>query len=187
MKKILFSVLALLLLAGVASAAQIPGVVAPEAFPEIWTTEVYNNYSSQSYITSGYVVVWDFNSVSSPAAYTDRLNYVTLTTTADDIRVAGVVLDNSIPYQGTGTIAIKGPVYAYTADSADAVTASQAVATAGGNKIGQCGQAGSATVNTGILGYSIYAAPNTAANGGFGGTDGTDGVLTPIFVQPSNN
>ncbi len=186
MKKYLFLILAILLVTGVAQAGQIPTVVDPANYPEIWTTEVYNNYSTTSAIVSGHVVVWDFNSVSSPAAYTDRLNYVTLTSTADDIRVAGVVVDDKINYQETGTIAIRGPVYAYTADALDAVTASQAVATAG-SAPGQCGQAGSSTVNTGILGWSIYAAGNTVANGGFAGTDGTNSLLTPIFVNPTNN
>lgn len=184
MKKLLFIALALLLLVGVANAAGIPIAVDPANYPEIWTTQVYNNSSSA--LTSGRVVIWDFNSVTSPAEYTDRLNYVTTSTSADDIRIAGVVVSPSIAASGgIGAICIKGPVYALAADSTDALTASQAVGTT--TVAGQCGQSGAAAVNTGILGYCIQASPNTVANGGYGGTDGNDFLMFPIYVNPSNN
>lgn len=184
MKKLfLFALFSLVLLSSSAMAAGIPLAVDPQNEPEVWTTEVYNN--SGGSLGSGTVVVWDFNSVTTPAGYTDRLNYVTTTITADDIRVAGVLLPNDCPNGAVCSIAIRGPVYAYTADSTDALTASQSVATT--TLRGQCGQAGTATVNTGILGYAISAAPNTVANGGLGGTDGGDNTLTPIYVQVSNN
>jgi hypothetical protein len=182
MKRFLFIILALLMLVGVANAASIPGAVAPYNYPEIWTTEVYNNSGGD--LVSGSVVVWDFNSVSTPAGFTDRLNYVTTTTTADDIRVAGVLTENCLT-KGTCTICIRGPVYALVGDSIDAVTASYAVGTT--VLAGQCGQEGSAAVNKGILGWAISAAPNTAANGGNDGTDGGNNSYQPIFVNPSNN
>ena len=183
MKKLLFVVLALLLTFGVANAGQIPMVVDPANYPEIWTTEVYNN--SGGALGSGTVVVWDFNSVSSPAEYTDRLNYVTTTSTADDIRVAGVLADNSCPSANTCTMVIRGPFYVTTADSTDAVTASTSVGTS--VVPGRCCDSGGSTTNTAVLGYSIYASDNTVANGGYATTDGTDGTKTVVYINPTNN
>ena len=180
MKKLLV-VLAILSLSGIAFGAGIPLAVDPQNSSEVWTQEVYNN-SGQA-LSSGMVVIWDFNNVTTPAAYTDRCMYIVLASNADDIRVAGVVVDPSIPITGIGTIAIYGPVYALTNDLTDAVTASQTVALSAAD--GQCGQATAATVNSGQLGYAISAAPNTVANGGYGGTDGADYIMTPIMVNIS--
>lgn len=182
-RKILFSILALLFFAGVVNAANIPTVVEPGRYPEVWTTEVYNN--SGEAIASGWVVIWDFNNVSSPADFTDRLNYIALTTSADHASVAGVIVDDTCAIGATCTMAIRGPVYARSADSTDSLTASYSVGTT--TLKGQCGQSAAVAVNKGILGWAISAAPNTVANGGWGGTDGADAILTPIFVNPSNN
>lgn len=107
MKKYMIFVLALLLVSGVANAASIPMVVDPKNHPEVWTTEVYNNYGSA--ITSDSVVVWQFASANATSAkYTG--NWVTLSTTQSDPLVAGVVMDDSIAASDSGTIAIRGPV-----------------------------------------------------------------------------
>lgn len=183
MKKLIV-VLAILSLSGIAFAAGIPTAVDPKNTPEVWTMEVYNGGATA--LTSGTVVSWDFNSVTTPAAYTDRVMQITSSSTNDDIRVAGVIVDASIAAYSTGTIAIWGPVYALTANSTDAVTASHAVGVANG-VAGQCGDSAGGT-NTATLGYCIAATSNTTANGGYGGnvagTSATDFMMFPIFVDP---
>lgn len=181
MKKILFSIIAVLLLAGTVYAAGIPVAADPLNYPEVWTVEVYNN--SGSALTSGTVVVWDCASDSTDTNFAYRTMWVTTTSTTGDCRVAGVVVDPSIPASTEGTIAIWGPVYALTADSTDAVTANTAVACANG-VTGQVGDADSGA--NGVLGFSLYAATVSTSYGGPGGADGKDFIMTPIFVQPSN-
>lgn len=179
MKKILLSLIAVLLLTGTVYAAGIPMATDPQNSPEVWTVEVYNN--SGSALTSGTVVVWDMGSDTTDASYAYRTMWITTTTTADDINVAGVVVDPSIPASTEGTIAIWGPVYTLTADSTDAVTANQVVGTT--TVAGQCGEYTTAN-NSGILGWCIYAAPVSLAYGGDGGTNGLDKSWIPIFLQP---
>lgn len=182
MKKILFLSLALLLVVGVANAANIPKTVDPANHPEVWVTQAYSNSSTD--VTSGWVVVWDHNSSSSPAAFTDRLPYVNVTTSADDIWTAGVVLNGNVASAGdVVSIAIWGPVYALTADSSDAVTAGDLVGSY--TTAGQCGDFAGTAADNATLGVCIYAAPNTSANGGYGGTDGNDYIMVPIFVDPT--
>ena len=186
MKKLVISLTILLLgVAGLVNAAGIPTAVDPQNTPEVWTMEVYN--AGTAALTSGTVVCWDFNSVTTPAAYTDRvMRVIGTSTTNDDIRVAGVVVDASIPAAGVGTIAIWGPVYALCANSSDALTASHAVGQANG-VAGQCGDSAGGT-NTATLGYCIAATSNTAANGGMGGgvanTSAVDFIMFPIMVDP---
>ena len=111
MKKYLFVILALLLMCGVANvyAAGIPVTVDPQNGPEVWTQEVFND--SGGALTSGSVVIWDYTD-SDMYAIGSRKMYVTTTTTADNVAVAGVVVDDSIADQTVGTIAIYGPVKA---------------------------------------------------------------------------
>ena len=69
MRKFLFSIVALLLMVGVASAASIPGSIDPTAGPEVWVTDVYNN--SGSTLDIGDVVVWEID-----ASTGDNDNYI---------------------------------------------------------------------------------------------------------------
>jgi len=184
MKKLFLFVLALSLICGSAYAAGIPTGVDPSAYPEVWTQEVFNN--GPATLISGTVVVWDCGRASG--TYTDRKMYVSVTSVPDDIRVAGVVVDDSIAVSNVGTIAIYGPVYARCADSTDAITINHAVACAGPTPtpaVGMAGQADTAAVNNGVLGWAISASPNTEANGGYLCADGVDGTMLPIFVNPS--
>lgn len=180
MKKILLTVLALLLMAGVASAASIPLVMDPGNQPEIWIQSVHNNDTVA--LTSGTVVVWAMASDTEDASYAYRTSWIDQSSTADDINVAGVVVSDSIPAGGNGEICIYGPVYALCADSTDAVTADQTVACT--TVEGECGQAAAAAVNSGHLGWCIHASPVSTAYGGYGGTDGNDTIMLPIFVNP---
>lgn len=179
MKKYLLFVLAILLSVGVANAAGIPVVVDPLNAPEVWTQEVYNNAGSA--LTSGTVVVWNMASDTTDANYAYRTSWVSTTTTADDVLVAGVVVDDSIPAASTGTIAIYGPVYARVADASDAVTAGDLVGTY--TTAGLVGDFGGGNADDASLGFCIYAAPVAAAYGGYVGVDGKDNVMIPIFVD----
>ena len=179
-KKYLFIVLALLLMFGVANAANIPMVLDPQNAPEVWTTEVYNN--SGATLTSGMVVVWDSATDTTDASYAYRTSWVTTTSTADLINVAGVVVDGTIVAGDVGTIAIYGPVYTLCADNADGVTQYYTVGTANG-VTGQCGDY-SAGNNTGVLGWAIASGPVDTAYGGGGGVAGQNLLFIPIFVNP---
>ena len=179
MKKIIISLLAVLFIAGTVYAAGIPTAVSPKTSPEVWTVEVYNNYTSA--LTSGTAVVWDCASDTTDASFAYRTMWVTTTTTNDDINFAGIVVDSSIPAATEGTIAIWGPVYALVADSTDAVTADHLVGTANGVR-GQLGDGDSAD-NTATAGWCIYAAGVAVAYGGYGSTDGVDNIMIPVFID----
>jgi len=179
MRKLIL-VLALLLITGVVYAAGIPLAADPKNAPEVWTQEVYNNYSAA--ITSGAVVVWDMASDSTDSSYAYRTGWVTSTVTADNIKVAGVVVDDSLPVGGVGTIAIYGPVYALAADSTDGSAANEVISTSTvRNNFGTY----AAAANTGILGWCIYNAGVSPSYGGYAGATGYDNVMMPIFVNPS--
>ena len=179
MKKLLLSLIAVLLLAGTVYAAGVPMAADPLNYPEVWTVEVYNN--SGSALTSGTSVVWDMDSDTTDTSYAYRTMWVTTTTSNDDIQFAGIVVDPSIPASTEGTIAIWGPVYALCADSTDALTASHLVGTANGVR-GQLGDGDSAD-NTATAGWCIYAAPVATTYGGYAGTDGLDFLMFPVFID----
>src|SRR3990167_1042748 len=172
MKKYLFIVLALLLVVGVANvyAAGIPQGVAPELGPEIWTQEVYNDAGAA--LTSGTAVVWDYTD-SDMYDLDDRKAYVTTTTTADNIAVAGITVTPSCAAGDVCAIAIYGPVRARATGT---VTA--------GLAIGTSTTAGVVTgyANTGtddaVVGWSVDA--DTLADSPEGGTD-----IMVLFVNPS--
>jgi hypothetical protein len=130
MKKFLFVILALLFSFGVANAAGIPTVTDPQNGPEVWTVEVYNDSGSD--LTSGSVVVWDLTDTDM-SAINSRKMYVTTASGADDVAVAGVVVDPELSSGTVGTIAIWGPVAVVeeTAGSMNAATLVAAAATAG--------------------------------------------------------
>lgn len=152
MKRYLFILAALLLVSGVAVAANIPMVVAPGDGPEIWTTEVYND--SGAALSSGSVVVWDYTD-SDMYDYDLRRMYVTTSTTADDVAVAGIVVSPTIAAGDTGTIAIWGPVKARL-DAIGDTSAGQLV----GNSSTTAGRvsdfAGEAT-DVAVLGFCVDA------------------------------
>lgn len=118
MKK-LFFVLAILLMASVASAATIPGAVNAKEGPEIWTTTVYNN--SGAALESGTVVIWDID-----AATGDDDNYVN-TSTTESALVAGVVWPAQIATASIGIIAIRGPVNVDMEDASNGNCAADAL------------------------------------------------------------
>ena len=103
MKKLLFISLAILLIAGVAGAVSMPQSEYAEEGPFVWTVPVFNN--SGGTMDVGDVAVWQFSSSTG-----DNDNYVTTTTTADTLLVAGVIYPNDILNQDSGTMAIRGVV-----------------------------------------------------------------------------
>ena len=101
MRKLLFALLAVALIAGAAYAASIPQSEDPQAGPGVWLVPVY----SAGALDVGDVVVWAIDDSTG-----DNDNYVETTTTAETYLTAGVVFPNGIAAGGTGTIAIKGVV-----------------------------------------------------------------------------
>jgi len=170
MKRILFLVVALLILVGSVQAASVPGTSDPENYPVVWTESVYNN--SGSALTSGTVVVWDF--ASSTGTYADQCNWVTTQSATEGvITTAGVVVSNSIPAAGNGQIAIRGvvPVLHNVA-----VTASTAVGTSNATA-GYMADFPSGSTDQCILGYAINT---TVIDSGIPETG-------YVFVNPSLN
>ena len=103
MKKFLFVLLAVLLIAGSAQALSIPQSEDAKAGPGISLRPVFNNDTTT--LSAGDVVVWDIGSSTG-----DNDNYVIDTATADTYIVAGVVWPNSIPAKSRGHIAVHGVV-----------------------------------------------------------------------------
>jgi len=132
MKK-LFSISLALLFAlsviGVAFADGIPVAVEPKNYPTVWTQIVYNGSGSD--ISTGYAVVWDFDtSDSSITAYDDMCPWVKTTTTASDPWTAGVTtVDKAINNGDTGVIIIKGPAVVYDGPADGTQTADDLVGT----------------------------------------------------------
>lgn len=101
MRKLFLFLIAILLIAGIASAHTI--AINPKDGPMTQVIPVYNN--SGSVLDAGDVVVWDIGSSTG-----DNDNYVTTTTTADTVIVAGVVYPADISTGDTGSIVIYGVV-----------------------------------------------------------------------------
>lgn len=133
-------------------------------------TAVFND--SGSALTSGTVVIWDTGNTDPDDAGFGY--WVTTTTSADSNLVAGVVLSDSIPDQGVGTIVTYGPAYARHAFSTDGATDTV------GTAIGTTTVAGEYGTGTG-LGVKL----ETTANSDSGDRVG-DNKLMLIFVNPSN-
>jgi hypothetical protein len=141
MKKFLFSVLAVLLMAGTAYAV----VVDPQDGPMILTVPVYNN---SSYIMgTGSVVIWDIGSSTG-----DNDNYVNLTTTADTYLVAGIVYPTDIASGKTGSIAVYGVV---DCDSVGTAYATAALCTS--TTQGQVNVCSTAAEDANRVGFAINA------------------------------
>jgi len=172
MKKVLFVILAILCVSGMAYGAGIPSSVDPQNGPEIWTQEVFND--SGSTLTSGTAVVWDYTD-SDMYDLDLRKMYITTTTTVDDIATAGVTVDPSIANQTVGTICIYGPVRCLTAASAT-VTAGTAIGTSA--TAGKVGSYSNTSADDACIGWSVDA--NTVADSVEGG-----GNIMVLFVNPS--
>lgn len=167
MKKMLFIILAILFIAGIAEAASIPLAVSPKDFPEVWTTTVYNN--SGSALTSGTVVVWDF--ANSTGSYADLCNWVTTTTNLDDVWTAGVVASDSIAAAGEGAIIIRGPTNVRVSQTLTVNDLVGSYSTAG-----QCAEVTAVAGDEAWLGVAINAYTNLAGN---------IESVTPIYVNPT--
>jgi len=181
MRRIFLFVLAISLICGVANAAGIPTAADPLNAPEVWTMEVYNN--SGVALTSGNVVVWDCNSDTADTSYAYRTMWVTRTTTADDIMVAGVVVDDSIAITGVGTIAIWGPVYVLMQDSHNTATAAEDLVGTSDNQAGTAEDFTGTGADNGSLGVALHTGPLAASLGGYDGRDANDYVMVPVFVD----
>ncbi len=171
-KKFLFIALAILLGYGIAFAAGIPTVVDPANGPEIWTQEVFND--SGSALTSGSIVVWDYTD-SDMYDLDLRKAYITTTTTADDIAVAGITVDPSIADQSTGTICIYGPVKGRIVSG---TTATAGVTLATSSTAGRMGNFAGSGNDDAAVGWSVDA--DTKTDSPEGGTD-----VVVVFVNPS--
>lgn len=169
-KKFLFIALALLLVSGSAFAAGIPMAADPQNSAEVWTQEVFND--SGSTLSSGEVVVWDYTD-SDMATLATRKPYVTTTTTADNIAVAGVIANPSCPDQSECAIVIYGPTRARATGSG--VTEGTAVGTS--TTAGKVAGYANTGNDDGILGWSIEAATEDEADGG--------ADVSIVFVNPS--
>lgn len=166
MRRLLLVALAVLFMAGIAFADGVPTGVDAKNQPAIWTKTVYNSYTSA--LTSGTVVIWNFDAATGD--YADLLPYVTTTTSADSIKVAGVVISDSIEAGGVGEICVYGAVLTLIADSTDTVAEDELVGTC--SVRGQAGAFATST-NNGYLGYVIH---DRATNG--------DWTLMAVFVNP---
>jgi len=166
MKKLL--ALAILLSLGMGSTAYADGmtdVVGATTLART-TRTVFND--SGSTLTSGTVVIWD----NDDTEFDDSgYPYVTVTTTADDDWVAGVLVTGSCPNQALCEIVVDGPALTLCADATDAVAEDTAVATS--TVSGQCGDYGTGA-NTSSLG--ILMEDDGASN---------DTELLWVFVRPT--
>lgn len=150
MRKILFSLLAVLLLVGVANATEIPGTVEPKNYPTVWTETVYNG--SGATIVSAYVVEWDFDvSDSTNNWYDDMCPWVQTASAADSIWTAGVLpYGRDLADGEIGQIIIRGPAYVMAGASG---TVNQLI---GSEADGQTADAAQTTDNC-VLGRTIKA------------------------------
>lgn len=176
MKKFLFLVLAILLMAGIANATNIPQMVDPKNYPTVWTEVVYNGSGSTIY--SGYVVQWDFDTSDSDAGsiFDDMCPWVKTCDSAGDIWTAGVLpIGYNIASGDVGRIVINGPAVVKMTAAAQCTVNTIAEATATGTASDHDG----AAVDEGTLGVCIKA---SAAGNDIGGEVYADSAL--IYVNP---
>ena len=149
MKKYLFIVLAVLLMASVANATVVPGAVDAKAGPEVWVTSVYNN--SGGSLAEGDLLVWQIGSSTG-----DDDNYVTTTTTADTHLVAGVVYKAAIATASRGLMALKGvaPIDVLGSVVDGSILCSSATA----------GEAGVCSDDAYAIGHAVASGDNTTVN-----------------------
>ena len=113
MKKLLIAIFAILLMAGIASATNVPRTISATDGPEVWLVSVYNNSSST--IDAGDVVIWDIDESTG-----DDDNYVNTTTGGATRIVAGVVYPVDIAAKSVGLLAVRGVVDCDTVADTDA-------------------------------------------------------------------
>lgn len=131
MRKFLFSLIALLVFVGVAS-AQI--AIDPENGPVSQLIPVYNNASAT--VTAGDVVIWDIDASTGNDDF-----YVTTTTDADSSIVAGVVWPNSCATKTRCTIAVWGTGVTVNTTGGPGTTSELCTSGTAG-KATQCSEAG---------------------------------------------
>jgi len=161
MRKLLFALVAVLFLCGVATATTIPSAVNGKDGREIWITSVYNNHGAT--MDAGDVAVWEID-----ASTGDDDNYVQTTTTADTHLVAGVIWPVDILAGDTGLMVIRGPVPVDTVTCPSGIIAGVALCSSG------TGGAAQACSN-----------PTTGNNKRFGFAVGScSGASVQAFVNP---
>ena len=184
MKKILFMVLALLLVYGVANATNIPQMVDPKNYPTVWTEVVYNG--SGSNIATGVIVLWDFDTSDSDAGtiYDDTGMWVKLDNDEASPWTAGVTTiaretgassDIAISNGNVGRIIIKGPAVVHMTAAA-ACTVNALVSSNGAGKVLD----ESASAGEAVLGVCIKA---SAAGNDIEADIGAASAL--IYVNPT--
>jgi hypothetical protein len=176
MKKLFLVVFALLLLAGVANATNIPTVTDPKNYPMVWTEIVYNGSGSTIY--SGYVVDWDFDTCDSDAGsmFDDMGSWVKVNSTADSIWTAGVLpIGKNLANGDIGRIVVKGPVPVFMGAAAQC-TVNTVVSGSSGKALDEASNA----TDEKVLGICIKA---SAAGNDIGGEVYADSAL--IYVEPT--
>jgi len=151
MRKLFLTLIAILLVAGVAYAADIPAVVNPKAGPEVWVTTVYNDDSST--LDVGDCVEWKIGNSTG-----DNDNYVEQCDSADTFIVAGIVYPVDIAVGDVGTIAIRGVVEADVINGTEAGSLLCSTTTQG--SLGVCS---SGTSDTDAVGFAT-AKPTNGGN-----------------------
>ena len=111
MKKLLFVLAILLVVAGNAYADHVPLAVDAKNEPAVWTADVYNG--SATAIASGTIAQWDFETSDSVTSDNDDMcPWVITADAASDIWTAGVVpYGKAIAAYSPGAIIIRGPAY----------------------------------------------------------------------------
>ena len=143
------------------------------------TRIVVNN--SGAALTSRTVVIWDNDGVNATSTAFDRNGYpyVTTTTSADSIWVAGVTTDASCADQALCEIVVEGPAITRIAQNADVIAEDTLVATT--TVAGQAGDYAPAA-NTGCLGVSMEL--RQADTGATTGLGASNNIPMWVFVDP---
>lgn len=106
MKKILFSLLAVLFMVGIAN-ADVGGSSEPKLYPVVWTVTAYNG--SGDNIVSGVAVRWDIN-----ASTTDMAGWIEQVDAIAEVRTAGAIPYGKDCANGTNCqIIVYGPTIMY--------------------------------------------------------------------------
>lgn len=149
MKKILFSLFAVLLMCGTVMAGGIPDTIDPQNGPFFGSITVFNN--SGGTLSAGDTVIWDIDSSTG-----DNDAYVTTTTTADTGLVAGIVWPAQITDQSTGSMATWGVVQCDVAGNVVADTHLCSSTTAG--------EAATCTDDSEAFGHAVASGLDTLVN-----------------------
>lgn len=161
MKRIILSVLAILLSTGIAYATGIPMGTDPYDQPVIWTEQVYNGSGSD--IATAHVVRWQFDTCDvTPNTLDDMCPWVVTADAADSPWVAGVTLTSAgISNGNVGTIIIKGPAVVDDGATRSVLTAGQLT---GNSSTGHAADVSGYGADQGLLGVAIKA---SASNQGY--------------------